>query len=76
MQKELVLTIARALVDYPEEINVTEEEVDGVTVITLSAHKDDVGKVIGKNGKIASAIRAVLTAASKDRGKIRLNIAD
>ncbi|AXF57862.1 KH domain-containing protein [Salicibibacter kimchii] len=74
--KELVVTIARSLVDYPDEVNVQEEDVDGVTVFTLSVHEEDIGKVIGKNGRVANAIRNVLMAANRNQGKVRLNIAD
>ncbi|WP_418314597.1 KH domain-containing protein [Salicibibacter kimchii] len=76
MLKELVVTIARSLVDYPDEVNVQEEDVDGVTVFTLSVHEEDIGKVIGKNGRVANAIRNVLMAANRNQGKVRLNIAD
>ncbi|SDI67938.1 KH domain-containing protein [Natribacillus halophilus] len=76
MLKELVLTIARALVDYPDDVDVKEEEIDGIIVLTLYVHEEDIGKVIGKKGRVASAIRNVLTAASRNQGKVRLNIAD
>ena len=76
MLKELVVTIARSLVDHPDDVDVQEEEVDGITVFTLSVHEEDIGKVIGKSGRVANAIRNVLTAANRNQGKVRLNIAD
>ncbi|QQK80552.1 KH domain-containing protein [Salicibibacter cibi] len=76
MLKELVVTIARSLVDHPDDVAVQEEDVDGMTVLTLSVHEEDIGKVIGKNGRVANAIRNVLTAANRNQGKVRLNIAD
>ncbi|QDI90543.1 KH domain-containing protein [Salicibibacter halophilus] len=76
MLKELVVTIARSLVDHPDDVDVQEEEVDGMTVFTLSVHEEDIGKVIGKSGRVANAIRNVLTAANRNQGKVRLNIAD
>ncbi|QQK76621.1 KH domain-containing protein [Salicibibacter cibarius] len=76
MLKELVVTIARSLVDHPDDVAVQEEDVDGMTVFTLSVHEEDIGKVIGKNGRVANAIRNVLTAANRNQGKVRLNIAD
>ena len=62
--KELVGVIAKALVEHPEEVVVTEEEKDGETVFTLKVAASDMGKVIGKQGRIARAIRAVVKAAS------------
>ncbi|MBR6003799.1 MAG: KH domain-containing protein, partial [Lachnospiraceae bacterium] len=62
--KELVETIAKALVDHPEEVTVTEN-IDGKNVeINLHVASGDMGKVIGKQGRIAKAIRTVVKAAS------------
>jgi len=67
--KEVVEIIAKALVDKPEEVVVNETlEGDG-TVIELSVAQDDVGKVIGKSGKIAKAIRSLVKAAASKAGK-------
>ena len=60
--KELVETIAKALVDLPEEVRVEEVEGDFTSVIKLFVDKEDVGKVIGKRGANANAIRAILEA--------------
>ena len=54
--KELVETIAKALVDSPDEVVVTEKETDKTIVLELKVATDDVGKIIGKQGKIAKAI--------------------
>lgn len=62
--KELVEVIAKALVDHPEEVVVTEREKDRVTLVELKVAKSDMGKVIGKKGRIAKAIRSVVKAAS------------
>ena len=62
--KELVATIAKALVDSPDEVVVTEKETDKTIVLELKVATDDVGKIIGKQGKIAKAIRSVVKAAS------------
>ena len=62
--KELVQTIAKALVDSPDEVVVTEKETDKTIVLELKVATDDVGKIIGKQGKIAKAIRSVVKAAS------------
>lgn len=61
---ELVKYIAINLVDNPEEVKVTEKEGDHATIIELSVAPDDMGKVIGKQGRIAKAIRTVVKAAS------------
>lgn len=61
---DLVLVIAKSLVDYPDEVSVTEEEIDGDVYLELSVAESDMGKVIGKQGKIAKAIRTVLKAAA------------
>ena len=61
---ELVLFIARSLVDKPDEVKVEMHEDDDAFVIELSVDPSDVGKVIGKQGRIAKAIRTVVKAAS------------
>lgn len=61
---ELVRYIAQNLVDNPEEVKVSVKEEDGATVIELSVSPDDMGKVIGKQGRIAKAIRTIVKAAS------------
>ena len=62
--KELVEVIARALVDNPDEVVVTEERERNSVLITLHVAQADMGKVIGKQGRIAKAIRNVVKAAS------------
>lgn len=62
--KELVEIIAKSLVDQPESVVVTEEVTNGQKVITLKVAPEDTGKVIGKQGRIAKAIRAVVKAAA------------
>jgi len=62
--KELISYIAQALVDHPEEVSVTEVEGDQTSVLELKVAKDDLGKVIGKQGRTARAMRTILAAAS------------
>ena len=62
--KELVEVIAKALVDNPDEVVVTESETDDEIVIELKVASGEMGKVIGKQGRIAKAIRSVVKAAS------------
>jgi predicted RNA-binding protein YlqC (UPF0109 family) len=62
--KELVENIAKALVDFPEAVRVTSVEGSQVTVLELRTHPSDLGKVIGKEGRTAKAIRTILSAGS------------
>lgn len=62
--KQLVETMAKALVDKPEEVEITEVEGEQTTVIELKVAKDDLGKIIGKQGRTARAMRTILGAAS------------
>ncbi|WP_036609046.1 KH domain-containing protein [Oribacterium sp. P6A1] len=73
--KELLETIARALVQNPDDVTVTEENRDGEIVLTLSVNEQDMGKVIGRSGRIAKAIRSVMSAAaSKASVKVSVDI--
>ena len=67
--KELVEVIAKALVDHPEEVKVTETEREDAILVELSVAPADMGKVIGKSGKIAKAIRSFVKAASVESEK-------
>lgn len=66
---ELVEFIARSLVSEPDEVSVTETEDGGTIVIQLKVAADDMGKVIGKQGRIAKAMRTVVKAAATKAGK-------
>jgi predicted RNA-binding protein YlqC (UPF0109 family) len=61
--KDLLEEIARALVDHPEDVRVTEVEGEQTTVLELRVHNEDLGKVIGRQGRTARAIRTLLVAA-------------
>ena len=67
--KDLVIEIVKALVDQPDEVSVTEIEGGHTVVLELTVAKGDMGKVIGKQGRTAQAIRAILSAASGKAGK-------
>ena len=73
--KDLLLGIAKGLVDEPDAVTVTVDEIneDGVTVFHLHVAENDIGRVIGKQGRIAKAIRSVIKAASVSSGK-RVNV--
>ena len=67
--KELIEFIVKALVDDPSTIEVTEVVGDKVTIFELRADKADIGKIIGKKGRTAGAIRTILNAVSARQGK-------
>ncbi|MFH2218105.1 MAG: KH domain-containing protein [Pseudomonadota bacterium] len=66
--KDLIKRIVQALVDHPEQVSISEVEGKQITVLELRVAKADIGKVIGKQGRTAQAIRTILNAAS---GKIK-----
>ena len=73
--KELVKVIAMALVDHPDQVVVTEEETEKAIVVELRVAPEDMGKVIGKQGRIAKSIRTVVKAAStRDDKKVVVEI--
>jgi predicted RNA-binding protein YlqC (UPF0109 family) len=67
--KDLVEYIAKALVDSPDDVHVTELEGTETCVIELQVAKQDIGKIIGKRGRIAMALRSLLAVASTKKGK-------
>ena len=74
---ELIRAIAVELVDHPDEVDVVEIPGENNTVIELRVAKDDIGKVIGKEGRTAQSMRTILTAASTKLGKrAHLDIVD
>lgn len=73
--KDLVEIIAKSLVDHPEQVSVIETEDDDVVKIELSVAPEDMGKIIGKQGRIAKSIRTVVkAAASKGEKKVIVDI--
>lgn len=75
--KELIEAIVKPLVDSPEHVEITESEQEHQIIYRLTVHKEDVGKVIGKQGRIAKAIRTVVYAAGSNSSKrIQLEIND
>lgn len=69
MEKELVAYVAKALVDEPDEVEVNMIEGEKSTILELKVAASDVGKVIGKHGRIAKALRTILSASSTRSGK-------
>jgi predicted RNA-binding protein YlqC (UPF0109 family) len=62
--KDLILYIAQALVDHPDQVEVTEVEGNQTSVLELKVAKEDIGKIIGKQGRTARAMRTILNAGS------------
>ncbi|HHV71251.1 MAG TPA: KH domain-containing protein [Clostridia bacterium] len=67
--KELVKLIAQSLVDKPEEVVISEVEGEKTLILELKVAQEDMGKIIGKQGRIAKAIRTVVKAAAAKKGK-------
>lgn len=67
--KETLCNIAKAIVDHPDDVTVLETKEDDKVTLVLSVAENDMGMVIGKNGKIAKAIRTVMRAAASADGK-------
>ena len=75
--KEIVKTIAQALVDQPDLVSITEIEGMHTSILELKVAKADIGKVIGKQGRTASALRTILSAVSaKEKKRTVLEIID
>jgi predicted RNA-binding protein YlqC (UPF0109 family) len=75
--KELLADLARRLVDEPDAVRVEEVEDDGVLVLRLHVAEDDRGKVIGRQGRIARALRTIVRAGSaREQRRVLLEIVD
>jgi len=75
--KDLISVIAKALVDFPDQVEIKEVEGDKTTVLELRVAKEDLGKVIGKQGKTARAMRTILNAnATKLKKRAVLEIVE
>lgn len=71
--KQLLIYIAQNLVEHPNSVTVTEIEGVGETILELRVHPDDMGKVIGRQGRIAKEIRALMRSVAQRQGK-RVNV--
>jgi len=75
--QDLVTAIVSSLVDHPSEVRVTSAQGESCTMLEVHVNKDDIGKVIGRQGHTASAIRTILSnAAGKHRTRVILDIAE
>ena len=77
MEEQLIEFIAKSLVDHPEAVRLEESTDDRGTVLNLTVAQDDVGKVVGKHGRIVRAMRTLMAACSdRRRGRVSLSIRD
>lgn len=75
--KELLIYIAQNLVDNPDDVTVTEKEAEAETVYELRVAQSDMGKIIGRQGKVAKEIRTLMRSVAQRQGKrIRIDIVD
>ncbi len=75
--EDLLEYLAKSLVDKPEEVSVTRREEDGAVILELRVAPDEVGKVIGKGGRVANAMRTVAKAAAvKQERRVIVDILD
>lgn len=73
--KQILINIASAIVEHPEDVSVNEREENGTVYLELSVNESDMGKVIGKQGRIAKAIRTVMkVAAMRDNKRVVVDI--
>ncbi|KAF0197953.1 MAG: hypothetical protein FD169_16 [Bacillota bacterium] len=72
--RELVLFIAKSLVDSPDQVKVTEVQGDEGLILRIEVAPEDIGKVIGKQGRIAKALRTVVRAANREDDKVFVEI--
>jgi len=74
--KELLVFIAKSIVDNPSDVNVDVVDTDELTTLELRVAKEDMGKIIGRNGRMAKDIRTIIRAASRDRKKVHVDIVE
>ncbi|MGH3440949.1 MAG: KH domain-containing protein [Nitriliruptorales bacterium] len=75
-EERVLLFVAEQLVDHPEDVTVTPVEDGRTLTLELRVHEDDVGKVIGKRGRTAKALRTLVKAASEGGGNVHVEIID
>ena len=74
--KDLLHTLVTAVVENPDDVRIQESEEDGAIVLELSVHDEDYGRVIGREGRTAQALRTVVKAAAPDGRKVFIDIVD
>lgn len=74
--RDLLETLVGAVVENPDDVKVTESEEDGAIVLEVTVNEDDYGRVIGREGRTAQAIRTVVKAAAPDGRKVFVDIVD
>lgn len=75
--KDTLTYIITSLVDNPDEVRVEEHEEEGITTFTITVHKDEIGKIIGKEGKVIRSIRNIMKIqAMKENKRINISLSD
>jgi len=75
--KDTLLFIVSSIVDNPDDVNIEEQDIDGVNNLTITVNKEDMGKIIGKEGKIIRSIRNIMKIKAMKHGvRINVTIAD
>lgn len=74
--RETLEVLARAIVEHPDSVRVEESVEDGTLVLEMSVHEDDYGRVIGREGRTAHALRTIVKAAATDDRRIFVDIID
>lgn len=75
--KDILATIVKALVDNPDDVNVEENDDNGFVTLSISVNKDDMGKIIGKEGKVIRSIRNVMKIPAMKQGKkVQISLAE
>lgn len=75
--KDILTTIVKALVDNPDDVNVEENDDNGFVTLSISVNKDDMGKIIGKEGKVIRSIRNVMKIPAMKQGKkVQISLAE
>lgn len=71
--KDTLLFIVSSIVDYPDDVRIEEQDIEGVNNLIINVHKEDMGKIIGKEGKIIRSIRNIMKIKAMKHG-IRINV--
>lgn len=74
--RETLEALARSIVEHPDSVSVAESEEEGVLVLEMSVHEEDYGRVIGREGRTAHALRTIVKAAAQNDRRVFIDIVD